>query len=76
LPLADSLQIGLAIRRWRRCGGTSGQDSTYGAEEQAHRDRVYVIVSHAEQPTTYKAVLVWRERNLDREAPDGRHHRR
>ncbi len=32
-------------------------------------DQVYLIVSHAEQPTTYKAVLVWRLRNLDREAP-------
>jgi len=32
-------------------------------------DQVYLIVSHAEQPTTYKAVLVWRVRALDREAP-------
>lgn len=32
-------------------------------------DQVYLIVSHADQPTTYKAVLVWRQRNLDREAP-------
>jgi hypothetical protein len=32
-------------------------------------DQVYLIVSQAEQPTTYKAVLVWRERNLDRESP-------
>lgn len=30
-------------------------------------DQVYVIVSHAEQPTTYKAVLVWRERNAERQ---------
>ncbi len=32
-------------------------------------DQVYLIVRHAEQPTTYKAVLVWRVRALDREAP-------
>ena len=32
-------------------------------------DQVHLIVSQAETPTTYKAVLVWRERNLDREAP-------
>ena len=32
-------------------------------------DQVYLIVSHAEQPTTYKAVLVWRVRANDREAP-------
>lgn len=30
-------------------------------------DRAYLIVSHAEEPTTYKAVLVWRERKLDRQ---------
>jgi len=32
-------------------------------------DQVYVIVSHAEQPTTYKAVIVWRGRKFDRQAP-------
>jgi hypothetical protein len=32
-------------------------------------DQVYIVVSQAEQPTTYKAVLVWRERNVDRESP-------
>jgi hypothetical protein len=32
-------------------------------------DQVCLIVSHAEQPTTYKAVLVWGQRNVDREAP-------
>ena len=32
-------------------------------------DVVYLIVSHADQPTTYKAVLVWRQRQNDREAP-------
>ena len=34
-------------------------------------DQVYLIVSHAETPTTYKAVLVWRERAADRESPGG-----
>jgi hypothetical protein len=32
-------------------------------------DQVYIVVSHAEQPATYKAVLLWRERTLDRELP-------
>ncbi len=32
-------------------------------------DQVYLIVSHADTPTTYKAVLVWRERQADPEAP-------
>ena len=35
-------------------------------------DQAYLIVSHTQQPTTYKAVLVWRERKSDREAPGGR----
>ena len=32
-------------------------------------DQVYVVVRHAEEPTTYQAVLVWRQRVTDREAP-------
>jgi hypothetical protein len=32
-------------------------------------DQVYLIVSQAEQPAIYKAVLVWRERNAERQAP-------
>jgi hypothetical protein len=32
-------------------------------------DQVYIVVSQAAEPTTYKAVLVWRERTLDRESP-------
>jgi hypothetical protein len=32
-------------------------------------DQVYIVVSQGEQPTTYKAVLAWRQRNVDREAP-------
>ena len=32
-------------------------------------DQSYLIVSHAEEPTTYKAVLVWRQRKLDRQLP-------
>ncbi len=32
-------------------------------------DHVYLIVSQGEQPTTYKAVLAWRQRPEDIEAP-------
>jgi hypothetical protein len=32
-------------------------------------DQAYIIVSHAAEPTTYKAVLVWRERRIDRQFP-------
>lgn len=32
-------------------------------------DQVYIVVNQAEEPTTYKAVLAWRERNVDRESP-------
>jgi hypothetical protein len=32
-------------------------------------DQVYIVVNQGEQPTTYKAVLAWRERNVDRESP-------
>jgi hypothetical protein len=32
-------------------------------------DVVYLITQHAEQPTTYKAVVVWRYRKTDRQAP-------
>ena len=32
-------------------------------------DLVYLITQHAEQPTTYKAVVVWRQRTSDRQAP-------
>jgi hypothetical protein len=32
-------------------------------------DQAYLIVSHAAQPASYKAVLVWRERNAERQAP-------
>ena len=34
-------------------------------------DQVYIIVSHAPEPTTYKAVFGWRERATDRESPGG-----
>jgi hypothetical protein len=36
---------------------------------QTFPDRVYLIVRPAAQPTTYKAVLVWRTRHEDQEAP-------
>lgn len=32
-------------------------------------DQLYLIASQTERLTTYKAVLVWRQRNLDRESP-------
>jgi hypothetical protein len=32
-------------------------------------DQAYVIVSQGEQPRTYKAVLAWRERNAEMQAP-------
>jgi len=32
-------------------------------------DQAYLIVRHVEQPATYKAVLAWRQRRVDREAP-------
>jgi hypothetical protein len=32
-------------------------------------DQAYLIVSQAADPTTYKAVLVWRERKVDRQFP-------
>lgn len=32
-------------------------------------DVVYLITRHAEEPTTYKAVIVWRHRKFDRESP-------
>ena len=32
-------------------------------------DQVYLITRHAEQPTTYEAVVVWRQRKFDRQAP-------
>ena len=32
-------------------------------------DIVHLITRHAEGPTTYKAVVVWRHRKFDRETP-------
>ena len=49
---------------------TGGIGAVVGVNTNAvFPDQVYLIVSQAETPTTYKAVLVWRQRNLDREAP-------
>ncbi len=39
-------------------------------------DRVYLIVAHGEQPTTYKAVLAWHTRHEDVETPRLRKFRR
>jgi len=36
---------------------------------QQFPDVAYLIARHAEQPTTYKAVVVWRQRKLDKQAP-------
>jgi hypothetical protein len=44
---------------------------------QAFPDQVYLIVQHAAEPTTYKAVLLWRDPEYDFEAPGRfRQHRR
>ena len=32
-------------------------------------DLVYIITQHAEQPTTYEAVVIWRQRKYDRQSP-------
>ncbi len=36
---------------------------------QAFPDRLYLIICPAAQPTTYKAVQVWRTRHEDQETP-------
>ena len=38
-------------------------------------DEAYVIVNHGTEPTTYKAVLAWRERYNDQESPGRRFNR-
>ena len=35
-------------------------------------DEAYIIVTHGTEPATYKAVLAWRERYYDQEAPGER----
>jgi len=34
-------------------------------------DLVYLIVDQGDTPATFKAVITWRDRNIDREAPGG-----
>jgi len=34
-------------------------------------DLVYLIVDQGDTPTTFKAVITWRDRNIDRETPGG-----
>jgi len=34
-------------------------------------DLIYLIVDQGDRPTTYKAVITWRDRNVDRESPGG-----
>jgi len=38
---------------------------------QIFADQVYLLVRHAEVPTTYQAVLAWRSRQNDRQVPGG-----
>ena len=40
-----------------------------GDQMQFSADRAYIIVSHGAEPTTYKAVLAWKRRDLDKESP-------
>ena len=54
--IARSLDLGNGV------GVVVGVDSNAFSPDQAR-----LIVSHAEEPTTYKAVLVWRERKIDRQ---------
>ncbi len=35
-------------------------------------DEAYIVVTHSAEPTTYKAVLAWRERYSDQQAPGKR----
>jgi len=35
-------------------------------------DEAYIIVTHGTEPATYKAVLAWRDRYYDQEAPGTR----
>ncbi|HYB42708.1 MAG TPA: hypothetical protein VEL75_13110 [Candidatus Methylomirabilis sp.] len=37
----------------------------------AFPDEVYLVVTNAEKAMTYKAVLIWRERAVERQAPGG-----
>ncbi|HXJ85024.1 MAG TPA: hypothetical protein VMS64_40820 [Candidatus Methylomirabilis sp.] len=36
---------------------------------QQFPDVAYIITQHTEEPTTYEAVVVWRQRRFDRQAP-------
>jgi hypothetical protein len=48
----------------------NGIGAVIGANfNQQFPDQVYLITQHADQPTTYKAVVVWRQRKTDRQAP-------
>jgi hypothetical protein len=49
---------------------SSGIGAVIGVNfNQQFPDLVYLITQHAEQPTTYEAVVVWRQRHVDRQAP-------
>jgi hypothetical protein len=48
----------------------NGIGAVIGANiNQQFPDQLYLITRHADQPTTYKAVVVWRQRKFDRQAP-------
>ena len=40
-----------------------------GDQREFSADHAYIIVSHGAEPTTYKAVLAWKRRDLDIESP-------
>jgi len=39
-------------------------------DNQSFPDQVYLIVEHGAQPTTYKAMLLWREPAYNQQAPN------
>jgi hypothetical protein len=43
---------------------------------QTFPDQAYLIVQQGAQPTTYKAVLLWRDPGYDLQLPGRRGHRR
>jgi hypothetical protein len=63
---------GTAWARWigRGLDVSGGLAAVVGQESNpTFPDRVYLVVSQAAEPTTYKAVLVWRDRPTELELP-------
>ena len=52
-------------------GAVVGENSN-----QSFPDQAYLIVQQGAQPTTYKAVLLWRDPGYDLQLPGRRGHRR